>query len=92
MENKELTKIRMTSNMYKIVKIKKKTTAEGFKDFNVGDLILFETEMKYKVNARGGNYASYYKVINISNRTVTVKSQSEMTKIISSVFELEELG
>lgn len=83
--------IKLTSDIYKITKIKKKTNAKGFKDFKVGDLIQFNTEIKDKSRASGnGVYATYIETNNLTQNISILKSQSQLANILSRNFEIEK--
>lgn len=70
--------------------IKKKTSAKGFKDFQVGDLVEFSTE----ISACGGNRGRTYAVdICIHNKTKDIKIWKTFNQVGMMVdcFEWEEL-
>lgn len=81
----------MTMRCESLVKaIKRKANAKGFKDFQVGDLVEFSTE----IAACGGNRGRTYAVdICIHNKTKDIKTRKTFNQIgmIADCFEWEEL-
>jgi hypothetical protein len=82
--------VELRSKPHKVTKIKAKTNAKMFKDVKEGDLLCFSMELKHKASASGGGvYASYVRVENVTQGASVYKSQSELTNILSRVYELE---
>ncbi|MFK4473722.1 hypothetical protein ABH897_003453 [Paenibacillus sp. RC73] len=85
-----MNEITLTSARYKIAAIKRKTRAKTFADWRVGDEIQLSTGIEHKGGASGGGvYASYFKAENPTQGTSVSKSQSEMSYLLRSVFEIE---
>lgn len=85
-----MSKIVLRSDDYKITKILRKTRAWLFADIRVGDVIRFSMTVSNRTGASGGgSYASYIRIENVTQGTSTVKSQSELSNILSDTFELE---
>ncbi|MFK4304329.1 hypothetical protein ABH892_004469 [Paenibacillus sp. RC254] len=80
-----MNEITLTSARYKITAVKRKTRAKTFADWRVGDEIQLSTDIEYK----GGGYASYFRAENLTQGTSVRKSQSELSYLLRSVFELE---
>jgi len=79
----------LKSNTYKIVSIKKKTKAQVFEKFQVGDLIQFEMEIEHAGRASGGGvYASDVRTVNLTQGIAKRKSQSQLVSILDN-FEIE---
>ncbi|KAF6658892.1 hypothetical protein ACT3XG_14800 [Paenibacillus polymyxa] len=80
--------IRLYSEVFVITAITRKTSAETFRDWRVGDRIRFSTVMKAMAGASGGGvYASMYRAENLTQETSTTKSQTNMNNVISA-FEM----
>ncbi|WP_404303563.1 hypothetical protein [Paenibacillus sp. DP01] len=80
--------IRLYSEVFVITAITRKTSAETFRDWRVGDRIRFSTVMKAMAGASGGGvYASMYWVDNLTQGTSTTRTQTNMNNVISA-FEL----
>lgn len=72
--------ITLTSDVYVVTEIKRKTRAKVFEDWRVGDRIRFSTQMKAVGGASGGGiYASMFTVTNLTQGTAVTKSQTEMS-------------
>ena len=85
--------IKLYSDFYLITKIKKKTKAKGFKDWQEGDYIQFELTLAHKGGANSEIRATYVTATNISQEGHRItKSQSELINLLSRVFELEKIG
>jgi hypothetical protein len=80
--------IPMTSNVFKIIKINKKSSARMFEDLSVGDEIIFTIEIEHLGTSRGRTYAPYIKIENIKTKEYTLKSFNQITSILSC-FELQ---
>lgn len=80
--------IRLHSEVYVITAINRKTRAETFTDWRVGDRVRFSTVMKAMAGASGGGvYASTFYAENLTQGTRTSRSQTNMNSVIDS-FEL----
>lgn len=80
--------IRLHSEVYVITEINRKTRAETFADWRVGDRVRFSTVMKAMAGASGGGvYASTFSAENLTQGTKTQRSQSNMSSVIDA-FEL----
>ncbi|MBU9705893.1 hypothetical protein KSP24_03000 [Paenibacillus sp. AK121] len=80
--------IRLYSEVFVITAINRKTSAETFRDWRVGDRIRFSTVMKATAGASGGGvYASMYLAENLTQGTSTTRTQTNMNNVISA-FEL----
>jgi len=80
--------IRLYSEVYVVTGIKRKTRAETFADWRVGDRVRFSTVMKAMAGASGGGvYASMFTAENLTQGTCTQRSQSNMNAVVGS-FEL----
>jgi hypothetical protein len=75
--------ITLKSNVLKVAKINKSTTAEVFKDLKVGDRILLSIPVTYAgTNTNRGTYASYIKVENLETGQVTYKSFNQLPRFL----------
>lgn len=80
--------IKLHSAIYVITEVKRKTRAETFADWRVGDRVRFSTVMKAMAGASGGGvYASMYCAENLTQGTRAHRSQTNMNAVIGS-FEL----
>lgn len=80
--------IRLHSEVFVITAIKRKTRAETFADWRVGDRVRFSTVMKAMAGASGGGvYASIFYAENLTQGTRTSRSQTNMNSVIDA-FEL----
>lgn len=84
--------IELRSDFYRVTEIRTKTKAHMFQDIQVGDVLQFKLDMKHTGYASRGTYATYVKVINHTKNDSTVKSQSEMSNILSRTFVLERIN
>lgn len=80
--------IELTSATYRVTAIVKKTKANLFQDIRVGDLIRFESTLKYAGRASRGAYASYVSVVNVTQGTSATLYVSEVSARVSC-FEIE---
>lgn len=82
--------IRLHSDVFVITAINRKTRAETFADWRVGDRIRFNTVMKAMAGASGGGvYASWFSAENLTQGTKAARSQSNMSSVIDA-FELRQ--
>lgn len=80
--------VKLHSVVYVVAEIKRKTRAETFADWCVGDRVRFSTVMKAMAGASGGGvYASMYYAENLTQGTRACRSQSNMSAVVGS-FEL----
>lgn len=82
----------LTSKTYVITTINRKTRAEGFRDWRVGDFVRFHTEMESAGRASGGGvYASTFEAENVTQGTVITKSQTQMAGMFGKrgTFEIQ---
>lgn len=80
--------IELHSVVYAVAEIKRKTRAETFADWRVGDRVRFSTVMKAMAGASGGGVsASMYYAENLTQGTRACRSQSNMNAVVGS-FEL----
>jgi hypothetical protein len=77
--------IELFSEVYTVTEIKRKTRAEVFADWRVGDRVRFRTVMKAMAGASGGGvYASMYRADNLTQGTHAYKSQTNMNSVIDA--------
>ncbi|MCG7383377.1 hypothetical protein [Paenibacillus sp. ACRRY] len=77
--------IRLHSEVYVITGIKRKTRAETFADWLIGDRVRFSTVMKAMAGASGGGvYASWYSAENLTQGTVAQRSQTNMSSVLDA--------
>lgn len=82
----------MKSKKIKVVKVKRKTKAQMFKNLKENDVITFELSIKRAGRSCDtGTYASYIKITNLGTNEYTHKSSNELSNILNA-FELEEVG
>lgn len=73
-------RITLTSPVYEIVDIQRRTKAETMKDWKKGDLIRFSTVMEAMSGASGGGvYASMFSAENLTQGTSVFKSQTQLS-------------
>ncbi|MCY9760395.1 hypothetical protein M5X06_12780 [Paenibacillus alvei] len=73
-------RITLTSPVYEIVDIQRRTKADTMKDWRQGDRIRFSTVMKSVGGASGGGvYASMYGAENLTQGTSVFKSQTQLS-------------
>lgn len=79
----------MTSPKLKVVMIKKKTAAEGFKDLKVGDTFQLRVKVRYLGSTSYGTRACYFEIsINDGDFYGTTHSFNTITKYLDC-FELK---
>lgn len=81
--------IRLSSEIYKIKAIKKKTRAAGFAELQVGDAIRFSLDLSNTTNYGAGNYATDIMIYDLKRGSYIHKTQSQLVNILRNSFELE---
>lgn len=79
--------ITLSSEKHQVIGIKKKSTADMFRNLKLGSLIKFEVELEKNKEKRG--YATYMKITNLNTKESTLKSFNQLPKILEA-FELVE--
>ena len=80
--------ITLKSDILTVKTIHKKTTAYFFKDLKIGDQIVFSIPLKGSgINSRGGIYASYLTVENLTAKDARTISFNQLSHILGN-FEL----
>ena len=81
--------INLASPTFVVTNILRKTRAETFADWQVGDDVRFHTNMRAMAGASGGGvYASMFVAENVTRGTRVSKSQSNMVGVLRN-FELQ---
>lgn len=87
LNEKGIVKVRLKSEKYRVVKVKNKTTAKGFKEMKPGDIIQFSTV----IEERRSGYSIDVKVENLSKPGNSAsKTIVEIPKFIKNLV-LEEV-
>lgn len=81
--------IKMKSEKYEVIKIKKRTQAKVFKNVEPGDIVQFSIGIE-RAGSNSGTYASYITFENLTKKETARKSFNEMPKLIEN-FELAEM-
>ena len=86
-----IKEIKLRSKNYEITKLNRKTTAKGFCDLKIGDVIYFETVIKRA--GRNGNslYASSFICINTKTNICIREFTHNESSLYLSIFELKEV-
>lgn len=83
-----MTVLSMKSPKYRVIKLKKKTQAQGFKDIQPGDILEFSTPLIAKYNYKHIVTVNVYK--ENGDKAVLTRTFNQLDKIIDN-FELVEL-
>ena len=82
----------LTSKRFIVVDKTRKTSAHGFKDIKIDDVLEFSTQLTNTTGASGGgNYASYVKITNLTQDYSFHNSQSQLLSNLSAL-KLEEVS
>ena len=84
------TEIILKSNTLIVEEIIRKTSANMFKDIEVGDKLSLSVSVEYAGSNRGSTYATYIKCTNLSKNDVAYKSFNQMPTFLD-FFKLKEV-
>lgn len=82
--------ITMSSEVFEVTKILKKTKAMFFEDIKVGDKLQFSADIEYVGTSRGRSYAVCIQILNLTQIEKAYKTFNELPKFLD-YFELCEL-
>lgn len=85
------TDITLKSRGWRITRILKRTTAEGFKKLRVEDVIYFSMAITATKGASSGGLYATYITVECPTKAITVRVSQNMLIRYLQIFELEEL-